>query len=355
MHNVPNLPNLRNLHNIAGDRAPVMADVARVAGVSQQTVSRVLNDHPNVRPATRDRVIAAIRELGYRPNAAARTLVTRRTNTLGVISFNTTLYGPASMLYGIEQAAKQHDYFVTVAALAALDRRSVLEAVDRLRDQAVEGIIVIAPQTTAVSALANMPSDVPLVAVGCGVRAALTAVAVDNEAGAERATSYLLDLGHRTVHHLAGPRTWLDAQEREAGWRRALTARGARIPEPFKGGDWSARTGFELGRRMVPDPTVTAVFCANDHMALGLMRALQAAGRRVPEQVSVVGFDDIPDAEYFGPALTTVRQDFDELGRRALVALIGAIGGAGGRTPVTRPVAVDPSLVVRASTALPAF
>jgi DNA-binding LacI/PurR family transcriptional regulator len=182
------------------------------------------------------------------------------------------------------------------------------------------------------------------------VHAPLSAVAVDNEAGAERATSYLLDLGHRTVHHLAGPRTWLDAQEREAGWRRALTARGAAVPEPFKGGDWSARAGFELGRRIVADPAVTAVFCANDHLALGLMRALQAAGRRVPEDVSVIGFDDIPDAEFFGPALSTVRQDFDELGRRALVALIRAIGGA-----ARAVAAVDPALVVRASTARPAL
>ncbi|MEY9930569.1 DNA-binding LacI/PurR family transcriptional regulator [Catenulispora sp. GP43] len=346
------------MQNVLGDRAPVMADVARVAGVSQQTVSRVLNERPNVRPATRDRVMDAIRELGYRPNAAARTLVTRRSNTLGVISFNTTLYGPASMLYGIEQAAKQHDWFVTVAALGAMDRRSVFEAVERLRDQAVEGIIVIAPQTTAVEALANTPSDVPLVAVGCGVHAALSAVAVDNEAGAERATSYLLDLGHRTVHHLAGPRSWLDAQERQAGWRRALTARGAAVPEPFNGGDWSARTGYDLGRRIARAAEVSAVFCANDHLALGLMRALQAAGRQVPEQVSVIGFDDIPDAEFFGPALTTVRQDFDELGRRALVALIRAIaagpGGRRGRRGAGPVAAIDPALVVRASTARPA-
>jgi DNA-binding LacI/PurR family transcriptional regulator len=340
---------------IDGDRAPVMADVARIAGVSHQTVSRVLNDHPNVRPATRDRVLAAIRELGYRPNAAARTLVTRRTNTLGVISFNTTLYGPASMLYGIEQAAKQHDYFVTVAALAALDRRSVLDAVERLRDQAVEGIIVIAPQTTAVGALANVPSDVPLVAVGCGTHSSLASVAVDNEAGAERATSYLLDLGHRTVHHVAGPASWLDAQEREIGWRRTLESRGAAVPEPLTGGDWSARTGFELGHRVARDPGISAVFCANDHMALGLLRALQQAGRRVPEDVSVIGFDDIPEAEYFGPPLTTVRQDFDELGRRALRSLIQLIDAdlsGVGRAAVR--VSIDPGLVVRASATRPA-
>jgi DNA-binding LacI/PurR family transcriptional regulator len=333
-----------------------MADVARVAGVSHQTVSRVLNDHPNVRPATRERVLVAIRELGYRPNAAARTLVTRRTRTLGVISFNTTLYGPASMLYGIEQAARQYDYFVTVAALAALDRRSVLEAVDRLRDQAVEGIIVIAPQTTAVAALATVPADVPLVAVGCGTHATLASVAVDNEAGAERATAFLLDLGHRTVHHLAGPRSWLDAQEREAGWRRTLERRGAPVVEPMVGGDWSARTGYEYGRRVAVAPEVTAVFCANDHMALGLLRALQEGGRRIPEDISVVGFDDIPEAEYFGPPLTTVRQDFDEVGRRALRALIETIDADAARAPrggALPGLGIEPTLVVRSSATRP--
>jgi DNA-binding LacI/PurR family transcriptional regulator len=338
------------------ERAPVMADVARLAGVSHQTVSRVLHDHPNVRAATRDRVLAAVRELGYRPNAAARTLATRRTRTLGVISFNTTLYGPACMLYGIEQAARQHEYFVTVAAVGTLDRRSVLDAVDRLRDQGVEGIVVIAPQTSAIAALANVPSDVPLVAVGCGTHAALASVAVDNEAGAELATNYLLDLGHRTVHHLVGPRSWLDAQEREAGWRGTLEKRGAAVPEPLAGVDWTARTGYELGRRIAADPDVTAVFCANDHMALGLLRALQQAGLRVPEDISVVGFDDMPETEYFGPSLTSVRQDFDELGRRALRLLIEIVGDPDAGLEMAdemHHIVIPPTLVVRTSATRP--
>jgi DNA-binding LacI/PurR family transcriptional regulator len=339
-----------------GDRAPVMADVARIAGVSHQTVSRVLHDHPNVRATTRERVLAAVRELGYRPNAAARTLATRRTRTLGVISFNTTLYGPACMLYGIEQAARQHEYFVTVAAVGTLDRRSVLDAVDRLRNQGVEGIIVIAPQTAAVGALTNVPPDVPLVAVGCGTHTALASVAVDNEAGAELATSYLLDLGHRTVHHLVGPRSWLDAQEREAGWRGALEKRGASVPQALAGSDWTARTGYEHGQRIAADREVTAVFCANDHMALGLLRALQQAGRRIPEDISVVGFDDMSETEYFGPSLTTVRQDFDELGRRALRALIELVGDPDAGIPASgdRPhIVIPPSLVVRTSATRP--
>ena len=202
-------------------RPPVMADVARLAGVSHQTVSRVLNSHPNVKPQTRDSVLAAIAELGYRPNAAARTLVTRRTRTLGVVSFDTTLFGPASMLYGIERAAA-HSYFVSIASLPALDRRSVLGAVDRFLDQGVEGIIVIAPTTSAVAACSRVRAHVPLVALGCGTHTPLTSAAVDNTAGAALATRYLLDLGHRTVHHIAGPASWVDAQERIAGWRQAL-------------------------------------------------------------------------------------------------------------------------------------
>jgi DNA-binding LacI/PurR family transcriptional regulator len=329
-------------------RPPVMADVAKLAGVSHQTVSRVLNDHPNVRPQTRRNVLAAISELGYRPNAAARTLVTRRTRTLGVISFDTTLYGPASMLHGIEAAA-QHSWFVSIASLPALDRRSVLGAVDRLLGQGVEGIIVIAPMASAVAALSRAPAGVPLVAVGCGTRARLTSAAVDNSAGAALATRYLLDLGHHTVHHVAGPANWLDAQERIAGWRRAL--RDARAPEPeIMAGDWSSASGYEIGHRLAADPGVTAVFCGNDHMALGLLRALAEQGRAVPGDISVVGFDDIPESAYFLPPLTTVRQDFGELGRRALGVLVSMIGGG---QPPGICLRIPTHLVARASAARP--
>ena len=325
-----------------------MADVARLAGVSHQTVSRVLNDHPNVRPQTRDNVLAAIAELGYRPNAAARTLVTRRTRTLGVVSFDTTLYGPASMLYGIERAAA-HSYFVSIASLPALDRRSVLGAVDRFLDQGVEGIIVIAPKTSAVAACSRVRAHVPLVAVGCGTHAPLTSAAVDNVAGAALATRYLLGLGHTTVHHIAGPAAWVDAQERIAGWREALTAAGAPEPELFSG-DWSSASGYRIGHRIADSTEVTAVFCGNDHMALGLLRALAEHGKRVPGDISVVGFDDIPESAYFLPPLTTVRQDFGELGRRALAMLVDMIDG---RTPPTACLRISPHLVARASAARP--
>jgi DNA-binding LacI/PurR family transcriptional regulator len=325
-------------------RPPVMADVARLAGVSHQTVSRVLNDHPNVRPPTRDKVLAAIRELAYRPNAAARTLVTRRTHTLGVITADTMLYGPTSMLYGFERAA--HDaYFVSVASLPALDRGSMLDAVGRFIGQGVEGIIVIATQDTAVAALAHVPVEVPLVAVGCGTRAPVTSVAIDNTAGAAAATRYLLSLGHKTVYHVAGPASCLDAQERVDGWRRALSEAGA--PEPVAlAGDWSASSGYELGCRLAADPELTAIFCGNDTMALGVMRALAERGLRVPADVSIVGFDDVPEAGYYVPPLTTVRQDFGEVGRQALNTLIERMAGA---IAAGLRVRVEPEMIVRTS------
>ncbi len=323
-----------------------MVDVAKRAGVSHQTVSRVLNDHPNVSPQTRAGVMAAIRDLGYRPNAAARTLVTGRTNVLGVISFDTTLYGPASMLYGIERAAHP-EYSVAIASLPAFGRRTLLEAVDRFLGQAVEGIIVIAPETSAVGALGGVATDIPLVAVGCGTSAPLPSVAIDNYAGAAQATRHLLDLGHETVHHVAGPDSWLDAQQRVAGWRETLQIAGAREPELLRG-DWSARSGYEAGHRLCSMPDVSAVLCANDPMALGLLRALAERGRQVPRDVSVVGFDDVPEAAFFLPPLTTVRQDFGELGRRALHLLVDRISGD---YPIQSALPITPDLVVRASTA----
>jgi DNA-binding LacI/PurR family transcriptional regulator len=327
---------------------PVMADVARLAGVSHQTVSRVLNGHPNVSPATKASVLAAIRDLGYRPNIAARALVTGKTNVLGVISFDTTLYGPASMLYGIERAARP-GYFVAIASLPSFDRASLTGAVERFLGQAVAGIIVIAPQTDAVEALAGLAVGIPLVAVGCGGAARVPSVRIDNVTGAVLAARHLLDLGHQTVHHIGGPDSWHDARDRVDGWRQALRAAGAPEPE-MPSGDWSARSGYEAGRELATRPEVTAVFCANDPMALGFLRAAAEAGRCVPQDISVVGFDDVPEAAYFSPPLTTVRQDFDALGARALHLLMSQIT-AGGEAPPPPPVV--PRLVVRSSSTAP--
>ncbi len=330
-------------------RTAVMADVAKLAGVSHQTVSRVINDSAHVRPETRARVMAAMRQLDYRPNPAARALVTGRSRTLGVVSFDTTLYGPASTLFAIEKAAHAADYFVTVVSMPALDRVTVLNAIERLRVQGVDGILVISAQEGAVEALVNLRAGVPVVAVEAGPMQSVPVVAVDQWGGAASATRLLLDLGHRAVWHIAGPRDWVEAQQRVEGWRSTLEAAGATIP-PVLSGDWSPRSGYEVGRRLAADLDVTAVFVANDQMALGLLRALHEHGRQIPGDVSVVGFDDVPEARYFTPPLTTVRQDFAEMGRRALRLLLDVMSDSS--QPPAR-LTVAPELVVRRSTGPP--
>jgi DNA-binding LacI/PurR family transcriptional regulator len=323
-----------------------MADVARRAGVSHQTVSRVLNGHLNVRESTRARVLAAIDELAYRRNSSARALATRRSQVLGVIAFDTTLYGPASTLFGIEQAARGAGYFVSIVSLKAITERSVNQALDHLAEQAVDGLIVIAPQRQSAASLAGLPADLPVVAVEGGQAPDLPVVCVDQATGAAAVTRHLLELGHETVFHVAGPLDWLEAEARLAAWRATLVDAGAPVPEVLQG-DWSPRSGYEAGRRLSTRDDLTAVFVANDQMALGLLRAFQEAGIDVPGRVSVAGFDDIPEAEYFCPPLTTVRQDFAEVGRRSIALLLDQL--TTGRVGSPRQVA-PARLIVRAST-----
>jgi DNA-binding LacI/PurR family transcriptional regulator len=323
-----------------------MADVARVAGVSHQTVSRVINDADHVRPETRERVLRAMVELDYRPNPVARALVTGRSRTLGVVSFDTTLYGPASTLFGIERAAHTEGYFVSIVSVTSLDRASVLGAVERLRAQGVDGILIITPQELAAEAVLHVPPDLAVVAVEAGPEEQVPVVAVDQFAGAVAATEHLLALGHRTVWHVAGPSDWLEARQRIDGWAAALEAAGA-DPPPLLTGDWSARSGYELGRRLATVRDVTAIFAANDQMALGILRAVHEAGREVPRDLSIVGFDDIPEAAYFTPPLTTIRQDFGEMGRLSLHLLLEELE-AGTRS--LKRLSVPATLVERSST-----
>jgi DNA-binding LacI/PurR family transcriptional regulator len=330
-------------------RPAVMSDVARLAGVSHQTVSRVINDSQHVRDETRERVLAAMRQLDYRRNSVARALVTGRSNTLGVVSLDTTLYGPASTLFGIEQAAHESGYFITIASMRTLDCASVLEAIGRLRNQGVDGIIVIAPQVEAARSLLQAPPGVPLVALEAGPEGAVPVASIDQRAGAAAATEHLLSLGHATVWHIAGPDDGIEAQGRVAGWRGALEAAGAEVPAPLIG-DWSPGSGYALGARLARRDDVSAVFVANDQMALGVLRAMHEGGRVIPGDVSVVGFDDVAEAAYFTPPLTTVRQDFDEMGRRGLRLLLQTMEQAAWPPP---RLEVEPRLVVRASTAPP--
>lgn len=330
-------------------RDPVMTDVAALAGVSHQTVSRVLNNHPNVREHTRARVLAAIAELGYRPNRAAKALVTGRSQTIGIVAQNSTLFGPASMLTSFAEAAAGAGFAVSISHGRNLEPDSFREAVEHHLAQRVAAIVVMAPVETASIAAATVAADVPIVTVGGNpAMSRPVVVAVDQTAGARLATRHLLDVGHRTVWHVSGPVDWFDSQGRIEGWRSVLEEAGAEIP-PLLTGDWSAESGYQAGQLIARVPDASAVFAANDHLALGVLRALHERGRRVPEDVSVIGFDDVPESAYFIPPLTTVRQDFDAVARETLRCTLEQIET--GRCGPPNPI--PPTLVQRRSVAPP--
>ena len=328
-------------------RRPGMHDVARLAGVSHQTVSRVLNGHPNVKPETRRRVESAIAELGYRRNEAARTLVTGRSSTIGVITSTSEHWGPAGTLVSVEAAARDAGYYVSAAGLRSLDVRGVGEALSYFIDQNVEGIVVIAPEAAMAHMAQPFSSGVPVVMVAAGSDPApgVQVTSVDQELGARLATEHLVDAGHTTIGHVAGPQPWFDATARLRGWRSTLRRAGLR-PGPLLSGDWTSGSGYRAGQRLIARGLLpSAVFVANDLMALGLIRALHDGRIRVPQQVSVVGFDDMPGAAQLIPGLTTVRQDLASLGRQCIDILLAALTGS----PVSPPP-IAPTLVVREST-----
>ena len=330
-------------------REPAMVDVARLAGVSHQTVSRVLNNHPNVRVETARRVRAAIAELGYRPNRAARALVTGRSQLLGVVALNTTLYGPASLLTAFERAAGNAGFAVSVGSVGSLDRQSISAVIERHLDQRVAGIVAIAPVASAAEAMDGLTAEVPLVTIDGDPQRATAGVTVDQAAGARAATQHLLDAGHRTVWHVSGPADWFDSAGRVSGWEATLRDAGAEVP-PVLPADWSAASGYRVGQTLARIPEVTAVFAANDHLALGILRALHERGLRVPDDISVVGFDDVPEAGYFIPPLTTVRPDFHAVAERALTLLLVQIEAG---TPSAELHTLAPALVQRGSVARP--
>ena len=323
-------------------------DVARLAGVSHQTVSRVLNDLPNVRPATRTRVEDAIKQLRYRPSTAARSLVTRRSRTIGLITTGNPDYGPSSILLGFTEAARNARYLVSISSMLETDVASMRAAVELLLSQNVEAIVLIAAHRGALEAIQGIDLGVPLIAVESSGRVGFHSVSIDQFRGAFDATEHLIGLGHRSILHLAGPEDSMDATERVRGWRAALSEHGLVALEPLVG-DWSPGSGYRLGQLYAADParSFTALFVANDQMALGAMHAFSQAGIRIPQDVSVIGFDDIPEAEHLTPPLTTIRQDFSELGATVMSTLLELILD-GTLEEAKHPV---PHLVVRESTA----
>jgi DNA-binding LacI/PurR family transcriptional regulator len=325
-----------------------MADVAMAAGVSHQTVSRVLNGSELVKEQTKARVLAAIAELGYRRNAAARMLATNRSGRIGMISAHLGFYGPSTIAVAVQEAGHRAGYQVSLVAVSDFDSDTLGAAVERLLDEAVEAIVVAVAHRAALERALSLELPVPIV-LAQGVSTGQTmAAGIDQVAGGLLATEHLLDLGHAHVAHVTGPLDWIEAGQRREGWQRAHERRRL-LPGPELTGDWTARSGYEAGLRIADDTSVSAVFVANDTMALGLLRAMHQRRRRVPEDLSVVGFDNVPEAAYLWPALTTVNQQLDELGQRAVDLTLRAIGGE----PDPREDLIAPTLLVRESTAPP--
>lgn len=333
-------------------RKPSITDVARLAGVSYQTVSRVTTGSPDVSASTRARILEIIEQVGYRRNKMATALVTNRSTVLGVITDGSPRYGPVATLLALENAAREAGYGCTVVTVREPYEQAVQQGLHSLEDAGVDGVIFIAPLLEMAAALRKARFVVPVEVIAAGAssswrRPELLTFSENQELGSRFATEHLIQLGHTQIAHVGGSMAWFDGRARKRGWQAAL--RAADLPLGFYAeGDWSTTWAYQTGLRLAREGLPEAIVAASDHTALGLIRAFVENGIRVPRDVSVVGFDDIEGCDVFLPPLTTVRQDFPALARGSIDVLLGVIRGQSvDRTPMT------PKLVVRSSTARP--
>ena len=333
----------------ADKRMPTISDVAASAGVSVPTVSRVLTGAAKVSAELTDRVMTAITALDYRPSETARALVSRRPTTIAILSSDTTIYGYSATIRGIESAARLAGYAVTIVVLDGTDEASARRAVDAACRVPLAGVIVLKFDAAGVATLPYLPHHLPTVVASGELDSRYTQAALDEAAGGREITEYLLSLGHQTVHHVAVPPSRAE-DGRTTGWRDALKAAGVAVPEVIAA-TWDPNSGVPIGKQLVAREDVTAVLCGNDEIAMGVIAGIVDAGARVPEDISVAGFDDHPLARVWRPAITTVAQDFDDLGRRSFSLLQSQFDESAGTQQVTS-MAI-PSLIRRASAAPP--
>ena len=327
-----------------------MSDVARLAGVSAQTVSRVAAGSEHVRPDTRERVLRAMNQLGYSPNRAAQALRRGSFKTIGVLTQQIQRTGEALTTAGVLEAATAVDYAVNLVQVEHPASDDLREAVYRLSHQTIDGLVVVQAGRAGLEHL-SLPPTMPVAVSDSALVGYYPSASADQVGGVRDAVGHLLGLGHRTVHHVCGPEDSQSSLIRRATWARCLQEAGREVPEPVPG-DWEAAAGYEAGLRLSADPEATAVFCANDELALGLIRAMHEQGRRVPQDVSVVGFDGLAVGEYSFPPLTTVRQDFKRHGREMVGLVLEQ--AASGELDRSRSIIIPTELIVRGSTAPPA-
>lgn len=308
---------------------PNIYDVAKRAGVSHQTVSRVMNDHPSVRESTRKRVLEAMEQLEFVPSLAARALVTAKSGLIGILAAETTLYGPAGGVNAMEVEARRQGYMTITRSINPDSETEIRAGVQHLRLLGVEGIIVITTHNRPAIVAREMLPGFPVVAIDAEYTADELSVEVDNLDAAARATRHLIDLGHKRILHISGPAPSFVSRQRVTGFTE--TMRRAKLKPRIEVGDWAIATGYRIGSSYDFDGQgVTAVFTANDSLALGLYKACRERGLAIPSRLSIVGFDDIPEAEYFDPPLTTMRQEFAEIGHRAMALLLRRLAGEQG-------------------------
>lgn len=330
-------------------RRPTLYDVARAAGVSHQTVSQVVKGGPNVRAVTREKVERAIAELGYSPNMTARALASSRSMRIGALFFDRyDEIGPTRNMQAAVDHARSSGYIVDVLGVDSSRADEVAQAIDLLTQSHVAGLVVFAPTQAAIDAVEAQQLTVPVV-----IEARLKPQRDDEHFvrsfdGMQLIVDHLADLGHRSMTHVTGPRSWVSAAGRNEAVRHTAERRGVQLKEVE--GAWTARSGYEATDAIDIEGGVTAVLASNDQMALGVIKALRKRGFTVPDDISVAGYDDVPESAYFEPALTTVVEDFEGRGRLAMRRLLAQIGGEGLEDGAWY---TPPRLVVRESTAAP--
>lgn len=331
-------------------------DVAAVAGVSTQTVSRVINNRPDVADDTRAHVNEIVERLGYRPDALARSMSRRRSYTLGVVTAGLKYIGPNRVLHGITDAAEQVGYGLLLKQLPSFGATEVESILDRLVERRVEGVIWAVPEVGDNHGwLQEYASrlNLPIVVTSTRQQPDTYVVVIDNYEGGQLATRHLIERGYRHIGHVSGPMVWWEAQQRKNAWADVLAEAGLEVGDKcWSEGNWSAASGYQAASQLFEQyPEMDAIFAANDQMALSVLQVAAARGIRVPQQLGVVGFDCIPESAYFLPPLTTVDQDQHELGARAVQVLIQMIDSDdnGDKRPPTNRLVLQPQLIVRAS------
>jgi DNA-binding LacI/PurR family transcriptional regulator len=331
----------------AKNKRITMSEVADLAGVSYQTVSRVVNEMPDVAPRTRERVLKLLSEVGYRPNLTARELANQKSSVVGVVTFGTRYHGPTQIMVNIEQAAKEMGFSVMFTGIVEESIDEIRRAVTELCSHQVRGVLIHLPIEIELRHLEKVCRDIHLVAVDSDFGFKTASVFVNQELGSRLATRHLIELGHQRIGYLGAPLIWRAAKLRYNGWRKELAAHRLAESGNFEA-DWTAAGGFSVTRNLIIKhrEEISALVVANDQMAIGAIRAFEEQGIRVPDDISIVGFDDIPEAGFIRPPLTTIKQDFARLGKLSVQCLVDQLNGKVWRDQTIRPNLIERSTTV---------